>query len=35
VVVDPIQLGDRWRRKHGIAKEPPSDHLAISVDVEP
>ena len=35
VVVDPIQLGDRWRRKHGIAKDPPSDHLAISVDVEP
>ena len=34
VVVDPVQMGDRWRRKHGIPIEAPSDHLAISVDIE-
>jgi endonuclease/exonuclease/phosphatase family metal-dependent hydrolase len=33
VVVDPVQMGERWRRKHGIPTEAPSDHLAISVDI--
>ena len=35
LVVDTNQLGDRWRRKHGVPEEVPSDHLAISVDVRP
>ena len=34
VVVDPSQMDDRWRRKHGIPIKAPSDHLAISVDVK-
>ena len=32
-VVDVEQLGQRWRRRHGIPAEAPSDHLPIKVDL--
>lgn len=33
VVLDTRQMTDRWRRRHSIPLEAPSDHLAIAVDL--
>lgn len=34
VVTDPSQMDERWRRRHGIPEEAPSDHLPIDVDLK-
>ena len=34
VVIDPAQMDERWRRRHGIPAAHPSDHLPILVDVD-
>ena len=34
MVIDPAQMDERWRRRHGIPAAHPSDHLPILVDVD-